>query len=108
MKFIETNYFLSQLDTLALKFPKIRFDYEEFKQWFDPTFSISLWSGYYKERIKNSSIPIGKRGGFRIIVKVCDDKVIPLTIYSKNMKENISFDEIKIALKSVINELENL
>ena len=41
-------------------------------------------------------------------MKVCDDKVIPLTIYSKNMKENISFDEIKIALKNVIKELEKL
>jgi mRNA-degrading endonuclease RelE of RelBE toxin-antitoxin system len=49
----------------------------------------------YKLRQKNSSVRIGKSGGFRVIYyQVIDDELIMLSIYSKTEKENILKSEI--------------
>ena len=69
----------------------------------DPKIGTHLGNDCYKIRIANSSIPTGKSGGFRVItfVKIEQEKIILLTIYSKTEKENISDDE----LKSILHEL---
>jgi len=60
----------------------------------NPFSGIDLGSGLFKIRLKNSSIPTGKSGGFRIIYYVVIDKrVILLKMYSKTEKENITDNE---------------
>lgn len=105
MRFIETNVFLQQLSELSEKYKKVFDDYEDMKMSFNPNFSTSLWDWFYKERVKNSSIPTWKRWWFRFIVKVFEDKAIPLMIYSKSHKENVTQEEIKNAMKKVIEEI---
>ena len=105
MKFIETKYFLKQIEQLSGKYSNIYNDFSDFKISFNPQYSTHLWEWVYKERFKNSSIPIWKRWWFRFIVKVYWDKAIPLLIYSKSIKENISKEEINNALEITINEL---
>jgi len=105
MKFIESKYFLKQLEQLSWKYNRIYEDFSEFKEIFNPQYSTHLWEWIYKERFKNSSIPIWKRWWFRFIVKVYWDKVVPLLVYSKNIQTNVSKDEINEALSNTIKEL---
>jgi len=62
-----------------------------------------LGNNLYKIRIPNSSVPTGKRGGFRIItlVKIEKNRIVLLTIYSKADKEDISDEELKEILNSI-------
>ncbi|MDD2917035.1 MAG: hypothetical protein PHH70_04290 [Candidatus Gracilibacteria bacterium] len=105
MKFIETEHFLSQIHSLGERFPKIGHDWQDFKETFSVQLGISLGEGVYKFRCKNSSIPTGKSGGFRIIIKVFENKVLPFMIYSKTDISNVSKAQIVNALKKVLEEL---
>ena len=105
MKFINTDYFLNQKNSLEIRFPKITSDWDDFVENFSIQLWISLGEGIYKFRCKNSSIPTGKSGGFRIIVKAFENKVLPLIIYSKTDISNISKRQIITALQEVLEEL---
>lgn len=106
MKYIETPYFLSQLKKLSKQYVHVFDDYANFKKQFSWKYdAISLYGYLYKARIRNSSIPVWKSWGFRIIFFMKDKKIIPLVLYSKTHKENISKEDIKIALAKVFNEL---
>ena len=105
MKYISSTYFLSQIDILQKKYPKLSSDLEDFFEDFNPRLAIKLWKWFYKFRIKNSSIPTGKRWGYRIIIKILWDNIIPISIYSKTHRENISFDEIIDIYSEIIDEL---
>lgn len=107
MRFIETKFFMNQLSLLSNKYPMIYDDYEDLKIIFDPTFSTWLGDGCYKQRSKNSSIPTWTRWGFRFIIKVLGDKALPLLVYSKTMKQNVTSKEIKEAIKVSLDELLN-
>jgi hypothetical protein len=54
--------------------------------------------------MKNSSIPTGKSGWFRIIIYalIQEEKVFPIIIYSKTHQENITFEEILESLKKTL------
>ena len=58
----------------------------------NPKSGIELGNNSFKVRIPNSSIPTGKRGGFRVVYYYKDqkDKIYLLYIYSKTDIENIS------------------
>ncbi len=54
---------------------------------------------------KNSSIPAGKNGGFRIIIyKQIEDKIVLILIYSKTQKENLSDNELSTIIKNSIDK----
>ncbi len=57
----------------------------------NPKSGIELGHGCYKIRLANSSIPMGKSGGFRIIYYYIDTKnnLYLMSIYSKSELENI-------------------
>lgn len=105
MKIIKTDFFNSQVFELSKKYRLILEDLAYFEEnfWFEP-FS-ELWNNIYKYRIKNSSIPTWKRWWFRLIVKVFDWKILPLLIYSKTIKENVTDKEIIYALEQILIEL---
>jgi len=108
MKFIETEYFRQQLDKLKGKYFKIQNDYREFKGDFDIDFAVELWRGLYKQRWKNSSIPTGKRWWLRFIIKVYNGLALPILIYAKTIKRNVSEDEIISALEITLKELQKM
>ncbi len=98
-----SDKFLSDLKKLIKKYRKIEDDINHFIKNIDNEISPqnSIGNGLYKIRVANTSIPTGKSGGFRIIVfvKIKNEKIILLTIYSKNDIENISESEIVEILK---------
>ncbi len=63
----------------------------------NPYIGTPLGNGIYKIRVANSSIPTGKSGGFRAItlVRVIENRVTLLTIYSKTDRENILDKELQ-------------
>ncbi|WP_373026233.1 type II toxin-antitoxin system RelE/ParE family toxin [Sulfurimonas sp.] len=59
----------------------------------------------FKKRVKNSSIPTGKSGGFRIIIyQQLENKIVLISIFSKTDKENLSDDELSMALKRFLQQ----
>ena len=97
--------FKKELKSLRKKYKKIDKDLENLKKELlvNPTAGTPLGDNLYKIRLSNSSIPTGKRGGFRIItfVKIEKETIILLTIYAKTEKENISDEELKEILNSL-------
>lgn len=67
--------------------------------------SVDLWGGFYKIRVKNSSIPTGKRGWFRIIAKLRNEILYPFLIYPKTEKENATIEEIEENYEKMIIQL---
>jgi mRNA-degrading endonuclease RelE of RelBE toxin-antitoxin system len=54
----------------------------------------------FKVRAKNSDIPIGKSGGYRVIYQIVSPKtVLLLLIYAKSDQADISIEEIKEAIR---------
>ena len=97
--------FEKDLKSLAKKYKRISKDLVKFKKEIlkNPTLGTPLGNDCYKIRIPNSSIPTGKRGGFRIITlaKIEKEKIILLTIYSKTQKETITDEELKEILEGI-------
>ncbi len=59
-------------------------------------------TGYtiFKVRSKNSDIPIGKSGGYRIIYQVVSPQIVVLLlIYAKSDQSDVSVDEIVEAIQ---------
>ncbi|MFM6465511.1 MAG: type II toxin-antitoxin system RelE family toxin [Planktothrix sp.] len=53
----------------------------------------------FKVRAKNSDIPTGKSGGYRVIYQVVSPElVLLLLIYAKSDQADVSLDEIKDAI----------
>jgi mRNA-degrading endonuclease RelE of RelBE toxin-antitoxin system len=59
----------------------------------------------FKVRAKNSDIPTGKSGGYRVIYQVISpESVLLLFIYAKSDQADISMDQIKNAVKQALME----
>lgn len=57
----------------------------------------------YKARAKNSDIPTGKSGGYRLIYQVVSGEIILLLIiYAKSDQTNISASEIEEIIKETL------
>jgi mRNA-degrading endonuclease RelE of RelBE toxin-antitoxin system len=56
----------------------------------------------FKVRAKNSDIPIGKSGGYRVIYQIVSPElVLLLLIYAKSDQADVSLDEIQDAIAKV-------
>jgi mRNA-degrading endonuclease RelE of RelBE toxin-antitoxin system len=56
----------------------------------------------FKVRAKNSDIPTGKSGGYRLIYQVVSPElVLLLLIYAKSDRADVSLDEIEDAISKV-------
>jgi mRNA-degrading endonuclease RelE of RelBE toxin-antitoxin system len=59
-------------------------------------------TGYtvFKERAKNSDIPVGKSGGYRVIYQVLSPQsVLLLLIYAKSEQSDVSVEDIVTAIE---------
>jgi len=102
-----TDTFLKEVKKLSKKFKFIKDDLKQAVDEINSKNSIGVSIGYdlYKKRVKNSSIPTGKSGGFRVIIyKRFKDSIVLLTIYSKTQKENLSDNELKELLEKFMNK----
>lgn len=102
MKIHYSDSFLKEAKKLSKKFQHLKSD---LKQAVDEIalkndFGVYLGFNLFKKRVRNSSIPVGKSGGFRIIIyQQVEDKIILIAIYSKTEKENLSDEELIYLLK---------
>ena len=104
-KIIKTKIFINQVNKLFKKYIKINDDLKLFDSNFEFESFSDLGKGFRKYRIKNSSIPTWKRWGFRLIIREFYWMIIPITIYSKTMKTNISTKEIEDYFLLITKEL---
>lgn len=100
-------HFKKQLKTLIKKYKGLKKDVVLELEHFDKRNSVGLGQNIYKVRLKSSDINKGKSGGFRLIVFIyeIDEIIFPIAIYFKSDKENISIQEIKYHLSSILDEI---
>jgi mRNA-degrading endonuclease RelE of RelBE toxin-antitoxin system len=59
----------------------------------------------FKIRAKNSDIPTGKSGGYRIIYQlISPELVLLLLIYAKSDQSDVSLEEIETAISQVLED----
>jgi hypothetical protein len=98
-----TDNFKKEAKKLIKKFPSLKKEIaalgDELSK--HPTQGIPLGNDVYKIRLAIASKNKGKSGGARIItfVKIIDQTVFLISIYSKGDRESISDKEIKDLLK---------
>ncbi len=97
-----SDSFLKEAKKLSKKFKLIKSDLktavDEIEKKND--FGTPLGFNLYKKRVKNSSIPTGKSGGFRVVVYTkIEDEIVLLALYSKTQKESLTDEELRVLLK---------
>lgn len=106
LEIIPSTEFIKSAKKLSKKFKKLHIDLDSLKNDLlkNPKLGTDLGNNCYKVRLENSSIPTGKRSGFRVVTYYIDNsgKIRLITIYSKKDKENISDRELKDLLNSII------
>ena len=102
--------FQKQLKPYTKKIPNFTKDLINCLNDFSTDNSISLGSNNYKIRLKVSGLNKGKSKSFRLIIHLLFHKnlIIPIALYLKNEKENISKKEINYYLQQATNELDGL
>jgi mRNA-degrading endonuclease RelE of RelBE toxin-antitoxin system len=83
---------------LKKRFPNIKSDIKELitKLQDEPTLGTHLSEGFYKIRLKNSSVPTGKSGGFRVITYFVQNETLYLvSMYSKSDTDTILIEKLK-------------
>ena len=103
---IETiPHFDKDVKKLKKRFPNIKNDLKELivelKE--SPISGTHLANGFYKIRLKNSSIPTGKSGGFRVITYYVHDEILYLvSMYAKSDTDTILIDKLRdIVVKEI-------
>ena len=107
MKILFSDNFLKEAKTLSKKYKLLKSDLKEAVAEIEnlKDFGVSLGFNLFKKRIKNSSIPTGKSGGFRIIIfEQIEDKIVLISIFSKTEKENLSDNELAMALQKYLTQ----
>jgi mRNA-degrading endonuclease RelE of RelBE toxin-antitoxin system len=95
---IAATKFKKELKKLSKKYASLDSEIEELFDELEenPTMGTLLRPNVYKIRLAISSKNKGKSGGARVItyIKIIDETVYLLSIYSKGEKDNISEDEL--------------
>ncbi|AXH10595.1 hypothetical protein CP960_06910 [Malaciobacter halophilus] len=92
-----SDNFLKEAKKLSKKYKLLKTDLKQAVNEILDNQDLGVYLGcdLYKKRVKNSSIPTGKSGGFRIIIyKQVEEKIILISIYSKNDKESLTDEEL--------------
>ncbi|MFZ2967969.1 MAG: type II toxin-antitoxin system RelE/ParE family toxin [Sulfuricurvum sp.] len=95
--------FLKEAKQLSKKFKLLKADLKHAIEEIETKNDVGISLGYnlFKKRVKNSSTPTGKSGGFRIIIyQQLQNTTVLITIYSKTEKESISNQELIDILKA--------
>lgn len=105
MSFFLTKYFKKQLKKYLQKDRSLVANLKDALEAFNKNFAISIGKGVYKIRIRAQNK--GKSGGYRVYLLLLEVKgfIVPLCIYSKSDKENLTSSELKDHLEGVLSEL---
>lgn len=100
-------HFKKQLKAYCKKYRRLKETTEEILENFYKNQGIYLGNRLYKIRIATKDIPRGKSKSFRLIILLLelDTLIIPVTIYFKGDKENISNKEINQHLEIILDEM---
>lgn len=106
-EFVITDYFKKQLRPYQKKYRQILSDIIFALENFDERQTVSLGANVYKLRLRVTGLARGKSGSFRMLVLVVmpEDRLVPVTLYSKNDRATITYGEIAEHLEAVQNEL---
>ena len=95
--------FKKEVKKLAKRYKQISLDLKNLQSRLvdDPKAGISVGGNCYKIRLANSSVPVGKSGGFRVVYYYIDQNntVYLMSIYSKNDYESISESTLQAILR---------
>ena len=97
--------FLKEAKQLSKKFKLLKTDLKQAVEEIETKNDFGVYLGFnlFKKRVKNSSIPTGKSGGFRVIIyQQIENKIVLISIYSKTEKENLSDEELSEIIKQYI------
>jgi len=97
--------FLKEAKQLSKKFKLLKSDLKQAVEEIETKNDFGVYLGFniFKKRVKNSSIPTGKSGGFRVIIyQQIENKIVLISIYSKTEKENLSDEELSEIIKQYI------
>ncbi|MDZ7820074.1 MAG: type II toxin-antitoxin system RelE/ParE family toxin [Aliarcobacter sp.] len=97
-----SDSFLKEAKQLSKKYKLLKSDLKQVVDEIETKDDLGVYLGFnlYKKRVKNSSIPTGKSGGFRVIIyQQIEDKIVLISIYSKTEKENLSDEELSEIIK---------
>ena len=97
--------FLKEAKQLSKKFKLLKTDLKQAVEDIETKNDLGVYLGFnlFKKRVKNSSIPTGKSGGFRVIIyQQIENKIVLISIYSKTEKENLSDEELSEIIKQYI------
>lgn len=100
-----TESFLKEAKQLSKKYKLLKSDLKQAVDEIEKQNDLGVYLGsdFFKKRVKNSSIPTGKSGGFRVIIfKKFENKIILISIYSKTDKENLTDDELAQLIKQFV------
>lgn len=92
-----SDNFLKEAKKLSKKYKLLKIDLQQAVNEITTNEDLGVYLGcdLYKKRIKNSLIPTGKSGRFRVIIyKRVEEKTILISIYSKTDKETLSDEEL--------------
>lgn len=107
MKVYFSEHFKKQLKELIKKFRSAKADLLDALEGLDLQNEVSIGHCIYKIRIQNSDAQKGKSGGYRSYIYLYkkSDLLVPLCMYSKSEKENLTTDELKYHFDKTIEEL---
>ena len=100
-----SDNFLKEAKKLSKKYKSLKIDLQEAVKEINDNNDLGTSLGFnlYKKRVKNSSIPTGKSGGFRVIIyQKIEDDIVLISIYSKTEKENLTDDELSLLIKKYL------
>lgn len=106
MRIIKTQYFLRQCKKYAKKYKRIEKDIDDMMAHFDRESDVSLGASIYKKRRRCTDTNSGSSWWRRTIVYYMNDAdtLVPLLIYHKTEKENVSLDDIRQALRATVSD----
>ncbi len=100
-----SDNFLKEAKRLSKKYQQIKGDIQQAVKEIEMRNDVGTPLGFnlFKKRVKNSSTPTGKRGGFRVIVyQQIQEKTVLISIYSKTEQTTISDEELVALLNTYL------
>lgn len=105
MKIFYSENFLNEAKNLSKKYKLLKSDLQEALKEIEisKNFGVNLGARLFKKRLKNSSIPTGKSGGFRLIIyEQQEENIVLISIFSKTDRESLSDEELATLLQKHI------
>jgi len=99
--------FLKEAKQLSKRFKRLKTDLKDAIDEIENKNDVGVSLGYnlFKKRVRNSSVPTGKSGGFRIIIyQQHQNRTVLISIYSKTEKESINDQELIELLKEYMDK----